>query len=185
MSITPFAIGVAASALLVAGAAWPVHAVAHPAKSVKNWLFLLGGLGMFAYSFLGYKEGGPFFFVLLQVFITFASVLMLLNTSDKFDAPALSLCGLAMILWSLSLFEGLTTVFFILGLSAIGIGYALETGTLQRNIALTVGSILIAVFSYAEASWIFFWLNTFFALFSGAHSVQLLRANKQMSTGTA
>jgi hypothetical protein len=183
MSITPFTIGVSASVLLVAGAAWPVHTVSHPARSAKNWLFLLGGLGMFAYSFLGYKEGGPFFFVLLQIFITFASVLMLLNTSDKFDVPALSLCGIAMILWSLSLFEGLNTVFFIFGLSAIGIGYALETGTLKRNIALTVGSILIAVFSYVEASWIFFWLNAFFALFSGVHSVKLLRVSKKVSTG--
>jgi len=128
---------------------------------------------MFTYSLLGYLEGGPIFFVILQVFILCASTLMMLNTGDRFDVTVLSSCGFAMILWTLTNYEGISTVFFILGLCGIGIGYALNTGTLRRNVMLVLGSIIIAVFSYIEMSWMFFWLNTFFALFSGYHALRL------------
>ena len=169
-------IGVLGAIILVLGAGYPVVPVSHPAKSAKNWLFAVGGLGMLLYSTLNYLMGGTIFFVILQLFINFTSVLMMCNTSDKFDAPFISLVGLGMIAWSLSLFEGYNTVFFVIGLTAIGVGYALDTGTFKRNAVLAFGSAVIAVFSFIERDTIFFVLNIFFALFSLYHAIKLKNA---------
>lgn len=163
-----FLTGLVGSLILVAGSAWPEAKDAkHPAKSIKNWLLAVGG-GVFLllYAILNYQQGGPVFFVFLQTIVAIASILMMLNTPDKVDTPIIAIIGLGLIVWSLYLFEGYNTVFFILGLSGIGLGYAFQMGTLRRSIALTLGSALIALFSYIEASWIFFWLNVFFAIFS-------------------
>ncbi len=162
-----FIIGLVGSLVLVTGAAWPeAKDVKHPAKSLKNWLFAMGGFIMLLYSIFSYQQGGPIFFVILQIIVAIASILMMLNTPDKVDLPIIAISGLGLIIWSLYLFEGYNTVFFIIGLSGIGLGYAFQMGTLRRSIALTLGSVLIALFSYIEASWIFFWLNVFFAIFS-------------------
>lgn len=162
-----FITGLIGALILVIGAAWPESKSAkHPTKSLKNWLFFIGGFIMLAYAFLGYQQGGPIFFVILQIMVAISSILMMLNTPDKIDTPIIAISGLGLIIWSLYLFEGYNTVFFILGLSGIGLGYAFQMGTLRRSIALTLGSVLIALFSYIEANWIFFWLNTFFAIFS-------------------
>jgi hypothetical protein len=142
---------------------------------VKNWLFALGGVLMLIFSILDYMAGGPIFFVFLQVLVNIASVLMMLNTDDKIDVPVIVLSGLILIVWSLTLFDGMNTVYFVIGLSGIGLGYALEMGTIKRNLALFLGSALIATFSYLEASWIFFWLNVFFALFSAKHVWELVK----------
>lgn len=162
-----FYLGILGSLVLVSGAAWPSSKnVKHPAKSIKNWLFAVGGFIMLIYAILGYQTGGPVFFVFLEILVVFASILMMLNTDDSFDMPTISIGGLGLIIWSLYLFEGYNTVFFILGLCGIGLGYAFKMGTVRRDVALTLGSALIAIFSYIESSWIFFWLNTFFAIFS-------------------
>lgn len=162
-----FITGLVGSLVLVTGAAWPeARGAKHPVKSLKNWLFVVGGSIMFLYAFLGYQQGGPIFFVILQIFVCISSILMMLNTSDKVDTPILAISSLGLIIWSLYLFEGYNTILFILGLCGIGLGYAFQMGTLRRSIALTLGSVLIALFSYIEASWIFFWLNVFFAIFS-------------------
>lgn len=162
-----FLTGLIGSLILVTGAAWPeVKHVKHPAKSFKNWLFAIGGFIMLIYAILGYQQGGPIFFVILEILVVISSVLMMLNTPDKVDTPILTISSLGLIVWSLYLFEGYNTVLFILGLCGIGLGYAFQMGTLRRSIALTLGSVLIASFSYIEASWMFFWLNVFFAIFS-------------------
>lgn len=168
-----FYIGVVGSLILVTGAAWPIEKVSHPVYSKKNWLFVVGGIFMLMFSILGYLNGGPVFFILLQALVAVSSILMMLNAPDKVDIPVILISGIALIIWSLYLFEGYNTVFFILGLTGIGLGYTLEMGTVRRNVALTLGSILIAVFSFIEASWIFFWLNTFFASFSGYYVMKL------------
>ena len=129
---------------------------------------------MLIYAILGYLVGGPIFFIFLEILVVIASVLMMLDISDRIDTAIISIAGLILIVWSLTLFEGYNTIFFIIGLSGIGLGYAFEMGTLRRGIALTLGSALIALFSYIEASWIFFWLNVFFALFSGYYVLRLL-----------
>ena len=170
-----FLTGLAGSLVLVTGAAWPEKpGQRYPVKSIKNWLFGVGGMIMLIYAILNYFTGGPVFFVFLQILVVIASVLMMLNTSDRIDTAIISIAGLILIIWSLTLFEGYNTIFFIVGLSGIGFGYAFEMGTLRRGVALTLGSALIALFSYIEASWIFFWLNVFFALFSGYYVLRLL-----------
>ncbi len=162
-----FITGLVGSLVLVTGAAWPeAKDVKHPTKSLKNWLFAIGGLIMLLYAIFGYQQGGPIFFVILEILVAISSILMMLNTPDKIDTPILTISSLGLIIWSLYLFEGYNTVIFILGLCGIGLGYAFQMGTLRRSIALTLGSVLIALFSYIEASWIFFWLNVFFAIFS-------------------
>lgn len=163
-----FLTGLIGSLVLVTGAAWPTNeSTKHPAKSTKNWLFAIGGLIMLIYAILGYRTGGPIFFVILEILVMVASILMMLNTDDRIDTPIISITGLGLIVWSLYLFEGYNTIFFIVGLCGIGLGYAFKMGTIRRDLALTLGSVLIALFSYLEASWIFFWLNVFFAIFSG------------------
>ena len=163
----PFLTGLLGSLVLVMGAAWPEKKVAsHPTRSIKNWLFAIGGTIMFIYALLGYQNGGPIFFVILETLVMLSSLLMMLNIPDKIDVPILSFGCLGLIIWSLFLFEDYSTLFFILGLFGVGLGYALKMGSFRRGLALTLGSILIAIFSYLEASWIFFWLNTFFALFT-------------------
>ena len=169
-----FLTGLAGSLVLVTGAAWPEKLGQHPIKSIKNWLFGIGGLIMLIYAILGYSVGGPIFFIFLEILVVIASVLMMLNISDRIDTAIISIAGLILIIWSLTLFEGYNTIFFIIGLSGIGLGYAFEMGTLRRGVALTLGSMLIALFSYIEASWVFFWLNVFFALFSGYYVLRLL-----------
>lgn len=162
-----FMTGAIGSLILVTGAAWPeIRAVNHPARSAKNWLFATGGALMLLYAIFGYLQGGPIFFMILEILVVIASILMMLNTSDKIDTPIISITGLGLIIWSLYLLEGYNTVFFILGLCGIGLGYAFKMATFRRNFALTLGSAMIALFSYFEKSWIFFYLNIFFAIFS-------------------
>lgn len=171
-----FSLGVIGGVILAIGAFWPVKKTNHPARSIKNWLFAVGGLLLFVFALLDYLYGtGPLFFVILELLVIIASVLMMLNTNDKIDTWIISVSGIALVAWSLFLFEGYSTIFFILGLVGIGLGYALDTGTLKRNVVLTVGSILIAIFSYLGESWIFFWINVFFAIFSTYHSVMLIK----------
>ena len=161
--------GLVGALILVLGAAWPEGKdLIRPMRSVKNWLFAIGALTMLVYALLNYYfAGGAVFFVFLQVFIVITSVMMMLNLSDKIDIPIISLAGVGFVVWSLTLFEGYNTIIFILGLVGIGLGYTLEMGTLKRSMALMLGGVLIAIFSYIEANWIFFWLNVFFAVFSG------------------
>lgn len=175
---TNFLIGLFGSLLLVSGAAYPEGEASHPAKSVKNWLFAVGGFVMFLFSLLNYMDGGAIFYVLLEFFVVVASIFMMLNTPDNIDTPIITATGVGLIAWSLYLFEGYSTIFFIIGLSGIGLGYALDTGSLKREVALTIGSALIALFSYIEASWIFFWLNVFFAIFSGYYVWKIANGKK-------
>jgi len=174
----PFLIGLVGAIILVMGAAYPVKPVKHPTKSIKNWLFAIGAVCMFIYALLGYLDGGPIFFLILQILVAVSTVLMMLDTPDKVDVPILGISGLVLIIWSLTLFEGTNTVFFVIGLVGIALGYALKPGSIQRNLSLTLGSALIAIFSYIEKDAIFFWLNTFFALFSAYYVIKLMLTAK-------
>lgn len=174
-----FITGIIGSLILVAGAAWPESKdISHPMKSTKDWLFAIGGFVLLLYSILLYLDGGSIFFVILEILVVISSVLMMLNTPDKIDAAIISISGSGLIIWALYLFEGYSTLVFILGLSAIGLGYAFQTATLRRVLALTLGAVLIAIFSYIEASWVFFWLNVFFALFSTYYIYKFIFRNK-------
>ncbi len=170
-----FLTGIAGSLVLITGAAWPeTKDVDHPTKSIKNWLFAVGGLIMLLYAVLGYRHGSPIFFVFLEILVLVASILMMLNTDDRFNTVVIMLSGLVLVVWSLRLFAGYNTILLILGLSTLGLGYAFKMGTVRRSMALTLGSVLIVFYSYLEASWIFFWLNIFFAVFSWYYVVRAL-----------
>ncbi len=181
MNIT-FLTGLIGSLILVTGAALPESKrKIHPIKSIKNWFFALGGLIMLIYAILGYLDGGAIFFVILEILVVLASILMMLDAPDKVDVPVISISGLGLIIWSFYLFEDYKTIIFILGLCGVGLGYTFDSNTTKRNTALTLGSLLIAVFSLIEASWIFFWLNLFFAIFSGYYLLIGLKKNKELS----
>lgn len=167
---TTFLIGLLGSLLLVTGSAWPDKRVKHPAKSAKNWLFTIGALFMLFYASLNYLAGGEVFYVFLQIFANFSSVLMLSNVRENISTPLVVGAGVLMLIWSLTLLKDFNTVFFILGLIGIAYGYVMPAATFRRNLALTLGSALIALFSYITGTWIFFWLNTFFAIFSGYYT---------------
>ena len=162
-----FLVGLFGSLVLVAGAALPDHEVRHPALSAKNRCFSLGAVIMLVYSVLNYLSGAPVFFIMLEALVVAASACMMLNVSEKVDTPIIIVLSLILILWSLKLFDGYGTIVFIVGLCGVAIGYVSKIGTVRREVALLLGSALIALFSYLTATWIFFWLNVFFAAFSG------------------
>lgn len=163
-----FLTGLIGSIILVLGAAWPEPKdPKHPVKSTKNWLFFVGNFIMLFYAILSYFNGGPIFFVILEILVAVSNIFMMLNTKDKIATPIIGLSCLSLIVWSLYLFEGYQIIFFVLGLGTVGLGYAYTQGNMKRELALTLGSIFICIYSYIEASWIFFWLNLFFAVFSG------------------
>lgn len=174
-----FYAGVLGSLILVLGAAWPEKKHIRPMHSWKNRLFAIGSFLMFAYAFLGYLNGGSIFFVILEMFILVANVLMMLDIDDRIDFIILSLIGILLVTWSLFLFQGYATVLFVFGLSVLGLGYAFKTGSVRRNAALTAGSIFIVIFSYFEKNWIFFWVNTFFACFSAYYLLYSPRKIRQ------
>jgi hypothetical protein len=167
-----FFTGLIGSLVLVTGSAWPDKKRGRPIKSIKNWLFTIGGILMLYYAIFGYLTGGPIFFIYLETLVVIASILMMINIDDRIDASIIGILGTGFIILSLYLFEGYSTIFFIIGLSGIGLGYAFKTGTKRRSAALFLGAALIALFSYIEQSWIFFWLNVFFAVFSAYYLVK-------------
>lgn len=169
----PAFFGVLGSLVLVIGAAWPVKASGHPARSTKNQLFAAGNVCMFMYSALNYLQGGSIFFILLQVLIGVSTVLMLLNTNDLFDACVLAGIGSMLVVYSIFLFRDPTTILFVLGLCILGVGYAMNMASYKRQVALAVGSAFIAWFSYLEGEIIFLWLNIFFAGFSTYYAWQM------------
>lgn len=166
-------IGILGGIILVCGAAYPDRPNVRPLTSIKDWLFALGGLAMLVYSIMNYLAGGSVFFVFLQGLVNLSSVFMMLETDDRIDTPVMIVATLALIAWSLWLIPGINTVIFILGLSGIGIGYCSTGGTIRRNMALLLGSALVAFFSFIEGNMIFFWLNVFFAGFSLVQVVKM------------
>lgn len=176
-----FFTGLVGACTLVIGSAWPEREGVHPARSTKNRLFAVGNILMFSYSLLSYLSGGSVLFVILQVFVNSTSVLMLLDVPDKYDVPFVATVGSAMILWSLTLFQGHSTIIFIAGLSCLGLGFSLQTATVRRNAMLAIGSITVAVFSHMQNDVIFLWLNVFFAIFSAYHAWNISRSRKVTS----
>ncbi len=161
-----FIIGLLGSAILVFGSALQDRKTAHPVLSRKNQLFAVGNACMFVYAVMGYFAGGALLFILLQILIAVSTVLMLLDTDDRFDAPFIACAAAALIVYALVISSGMQTLVFVVGLAVLGIGFALNTATVRRNEALCVGSLCIAWFSYLVQDQIFLWLNVFFAAFS-------------------
>ena len=167
--------GLTGALTLVLGAAWPEEK-GKPIYSTKNWFFVLGSLLMLGYALLNYFfADGYAFFILLVLISIAASVLMMMDLSDRINTIVLSLFGLILIATALFLKEDSNTIYFIVGLTGVGLGYAFNMGTIRRFLALVTGSIFISVFSYFAGDMIFLGLNAFFALFSAYYLVKILR----------
>lgn len=175
----PLFLGLVGSMILIVGAAMPAKNAVHPAKEPKNLIFAAGNLCMFAYAVMHYLHGASIFFVILQVLIALTTVLMLLDTSDTFDIPVIAAASAGLIAYSLYLSHSIQTLVFVIGLAALGMGFALDTGSHKRNMALGLGSAIIAGFSYLQADWVFFGLNFFFAVFSFRYAWRLKTAVKR------
>ncbi len=173
--MTPaFLTGIAGSLILVMGAALPGGRPSHPTRSAKNWFLTVGAAIMFLYSILNYLSGAPVFFVLLELLVVVASALLMLNVGERIADPIILLVSALLVIWSLTLFEGYETLVFIIGLTGIAIGYVADAGSARRELALCLGSGLIALFSFLTGTWVFFWLNVFFCIFSAYHSLAAL-----------
>ena len=165
-----FMTGVLGGTILVAGAA------VREGK-VKNALLGAGTVFMFVYALMNFWAGGTVLFVFFESLALLATLLMVIDLSDKWDTLILGTGGLILVGLSLAFSQTPTTLFFIVGLTGVSLGYALKEGTVKRHVAFTLGAALICLFSYFEANWIFFWLNVFFAGFSGWHFYKVVTSS--------
>jgi len=163
-----FLTGLLSSIILMIGSAWPE-------RPFKHWIFGIGNFGMLVYAILAfYLEANPIFFVLLEILCAASSVLILMNIKEKISTRLILLSALALLIWSFFLFEDSTTVFFILGLSALAVGFT-SKDNVNRTAVFLLGCILISTFSFIKGEMIFFWLNAVFVLFSGFYLLNALR----------
>lgn len=168
-----FWLGIIGSLILVSGAAWPIPRKLKNARaSTKDRLLLIWSLIMFLFALIWYYNWSSIFFVILEILVIISCVLMMSNTNDRVDATVLSVSWIALVIRSLYLFQWYTTIIFIIWLVVLGLWYAFDTWSLRRDIALTVWSIFVALFSLLEPNRIFFWLNLFFAIFSWYYLVK-------------
>lgn len=174
-----FSLGVLGGIVLVLGAIWPAKKVKIPRNSVKNWLFAVGAVLLFAYAVLNYLYGtGTLFFAILEILAIVSSGLMLGGIPAKISTKIISALGIGLVGWSIFIARDYFAVIFILGLTTVSWGYVLPTGTAKRNLILAIGSLFIAFFSYLGNAWVFFWLNIFFAGFSFYHVWKLENKTK-------
>jgi len=175
-----FFLGVTGGTLLVLGSLLPEKLHISPYRSVKNWLFALGNFCMLLFSLLDYLfQSGMFFFVLLQGVVNLSSIFMMFRVPEKISAFSLLAAGVVCTMWSLFLEQDSTVLLFIIGLIMVSLGFVFAEGSMRRNEALFFGSACIAIFSYINETWIFFWLNSFFALFSLLHVFQIFRKKQK------
>ncbi|MEZ4958856.1 MAG: hypothetical protein R2830_03470 [Saprospiraceae bacterium] len=160
-------LGIFGSIVLVIGVTLPDRdqAIA-PLKLPKNWLFVIGSALMLLYALLNYFNGGAIFFVMLELLVVLACILMMTHLGDAYKSVWIVAIGCCLVIWSLYLFEKIEILIFILGLIGVSLGYAFKHATARRDVAFIAGSLLIALFSFFEKNWIFFALNLLFAFFS-------------------
>ena len=171
--------GIVGAVILLIGAAWPIGNVKKESQSIKNWIFIAGNALMFAYALLNYYLGqGVFFFILLQLLVNVGGWLGVIEWRRGIENAIVGVLGMAMILWSLFLFEGGQTIFFIIGLTLLALGFSMNAGK-NKQLLLMLGSGLVAYFSFLVWDPIFLGLNVFFALFSGYYLLQVLKAAKK------
>ncbi len=173
---TVFLTGLISSIILVIGSAWPdPKKNIKPIRTFKHWIFGVGNFGMLAYATLAFfLQANPIFFVILEILCAASSVLILADVKEKISTRLIMISALALLVWSFFLFEDSTTIFFILGLSAVAVGFT-SKDNVKRNAAFVLGCILISTFSFVKEDWIFFWLNAVFGLFSAFYLLKALR----------
>jgi hypothetical protein len=171
-----FLIGLIWSLILVTWAARPEPKKAiKSVQSTKDRLFLIWACVLTIFARLWYYNWWSIFFFILEIFVIISSILMMLDTNDTFDTIVLAISWLGLVIRSLYLFEGYTTIIFIAWLIFIGLGYAFKMWSIRREAALVLGSALVALFSYLQPNRIFFRLNIFFALFSAYYLIKYIR----------
>jgi len=179
---TTFLIWLIWSLVLVAWAARPEpKKIIKSIKSTKNRLFLIWACVLTIFARLGYNDWWTIFFFILEIFVIISSILMMLDTNDTIDITILSLSWLWLIIRSLYLFEGYSTIIFIIWLIGIWLWYAFTMWSIRREIALMLWWILIAIFSYLQPNRVFFWVNIFFAIFSWYYLIENIRKNNNLN----
>ena len=171
-----FFIGLIWSLNLVTWAARPEpKKVVKSLKSTKDRLFFIWSIILTIFARLWYQNWWTIFFFILQTFVVISWILMMLDTNDTLDTIILSISWVWLTIRSLYLFEGYTTIIFIIWLLGIWLWYAFKMWSIRREAALMIWGILIAIFSYLQPNRVFFGLNTFFAIFSGYYLVKYIK----------
>lgn len=172
-------VGIVASTFLVIGALLPDAPNVHPARSLKNQCFAIGNIGMIAYAWMRFLEGGSVFFLFLEAMMMLSTILMLTNAHERLSQMLILPTGMLFSLAALLIDIELATLLFVIGLTVVSIGFISRGGTLRRSIFLTLGSGLVAVFSAIQHDVVFLWMNAFFALFSLYHVGKIVLISRQ------
>lgn len=167
MDITSL-LGIVGAVLLVIAALYPTKIITTPATSLKNRLFALGSFMMLLYAGMWYLAGWSNVILLTEILIVMSCIFMLTNIRVRVATWIVALFGILFLIWSLWSFGWYDNILlFILGGIVLSIGYVAPMQSYQRWIGLTLWGILLVIFSYIWSSWIFFWLNIWFALGTG------------------
>lgn len=146
-----FIIGVVGAVCTVIGAGWPDKVPKKPRFSVKNRLFFVGNTLVFCYSVLLAREGGTVFFLYLESVVMLGTILMMTTIPKIYNVIATSVLGLFFVFRVLLGTQDRQTLIFVVGLTGLTIGFVSPAATLQREGALTLGSIGVAIYSYVTS----------------------------------
>jgi hypothetical protein len=105
-------------------------------------------------------------------------ILMMIDVDDKIDSIIIWISWITLIWLSIFFSNNYNTIIFILWLIWLWLGYAFKMWSLRRDIALTLWSLSVAIFSYLEWNLVFLWLNIFFCLFSLYYTIKRFQKNK-------
>lgn len=180
MEITT-SIGIIATIFLVIGAFYPIENVEKPVYSVKNWIFTVGSLTMLMYAIAGYLAWWQIFFIYWELLIALACLLMMLDINDRRDGSIITVASIGLFVWGFPSFQSTDMFLFSIAFLVLGLGYVFDMNSIRRYIGLTLWGIFIAISSYVDGGWTFFWLNLFFAIFSLYYTILLILARRKQS----
>ncbi len=104
MELTFFS-GIIGSIILLIGAIWPIEKTTLATKSIKNRLFAIGSFIMLLYTIFGYLNGGPVFFIVLEIVIMFSIVLMFLKANERISTGFIGTAGILLMVRSRFFFQ--------------------------------------------------------------------------------
>lgn len=99
-------------------------------------------------------------------------MLMMIKAREKSGMIILGILGLGLVITSFFMDQSTQTLRFIFGLMGISLGYTFKPCSRRRDATLTVGSLLIAIFSAIQFNRVFFGINVFFCLFSAFYRMK-------------
>lgn len=131
-------------------------------EKYRKPLFVIGPLLLIPYAGIFLKDP---VFTNLQILITVAGILQLLNQPQRFSMKAMILLTIAA--FASLVFNGsLVDVWALVGSLGL-LGIAFGSIRLPKHDAfalMTIGGLLLIVYSYVTQVWIFFFLNIFFVV---------------------